>query len=286
MKRKAKQIVWDSIINIFLFILLLIVLLPFLNIIAKSFSPLQPIISNQVLFWPVDFTLTNYKEIMSDLTFLHSFGVSVFITLLGTLINMVFTVSLAYPLTRAEFMYKKQITIGIMFTFIFSVPLIPIFLWVRALGMYNTLWALMIPSAIIPFYFFILVSFFRQFIPQEIVDSARIDGSGELNTLIRIILPITKPALATIALFYAIDHWNAYFGAIIYIKDNNIMPLQVKLIRRVIETEMGIESVTQELSPEGLKMASIIVSMLPILCFYPYLQKYFVKGLTVGSIKG
>ncbi|WP_077620846.1 carbohydrate ABC transporter permease [Bacillus sinesaloumensis] len=273
---------------LFITLLSLSMLLPFLHIIAKSFSSVEAITNGKVLFWPVEFTLNNFQYVMQDNSIWRAFGISVLITVGGTLLNLIATATLAYPTSRPEFKGKKLILLMVLFTMIFSVPLIPSFLVIKNLQMIDTLWALVIPGLISAFNFFIMRSFFMN-IPSTLIDAARVDGLGELGILFKIILPLSKPALATLGIFYGVGHWNSYQTAIYFINDPTLYPLQVKLRNMIISDEMvDTEATLTSMalsSPEGIQMATIIFATLPILLVYPFLQKYFVKGSMLGSVK-
>jgi putative aldouronate transport system permease protein len=270
--------------------LALTMFLPYLNILAQSFSSSKAITNGVVGLWPVDFTWTNYKYVFQDPTIWRAFMVSVYVTVLGTAINLAMTSSLAYPLSRQEYVGRRYLLLMVLFTMIFSAPLIPVFILIKSIGLMNSLWALMIPSAISAFNFFIMRSFFMN-IPTELIDSARIDGCGELGILWKIVVPLSKPAMATMGIYYAVYHWNSYTSALYYLNDRNLYPLQIKL-RQMIDTDTvnmdpnsAMFSEMLNVSPEGIKMATVFVATIPILMVYPFLQKYFVKGMMIGSIK-
>jgi putative aldouronate transport system permease protein len=276
--------------NVFLTLLSLMMFIPLVNIFAKSFSDSSAIENGRVGLWPVDFTWTNYHFVFMDHAIWRAFGVTVYITVLGTLINLIMTSLLAYPLSRQEFVGRKYVLVMVLFTMIFSAPLIPNFLLIRELGLLDSLWVLMIPGAVSAFNFFIMRSFFLQ-IPSELIDSSRIDGCSELRILWSMILPLSKPALATLGIFYGVGHWNTYQAAIYYISDKRLQPLQVKLRELIISDNMNNSSGAHLFdtallaSPEGIKMATIVVATIPIIMVYPFLQRYFIKGMLLGSIK-
>lgn len=273
-----------------LIILSLIMILPFFHVLAQSFSSSNAIDRGEVLFLPVDLTFDNYQYVFQDMTIWRAFGVTVFITVFGTLFNLIATASLAYPLSRKEFKGRKIFLFMVLFTMIFSAPLIPTYLLIQKLGMLDTLWALIVPTAISAFNFFVMRSFFMQ-IPNELIDSSRMDGCGEMRILFQIVLPLSKPALATLGIFYAVFHWNTYFNALMYIDNRKLYPLQVKL-REMIVDETLVADPTSDVfasmlssSPDGIKMATIIVATIPILLVYPFLQRFFIKGFLLGGIK-
>ncbi|MEC0228659.1 ABC transporter permease [Paenibacillus ferrarius] len=278
--------------NIFNIILLaalgLSMILPLIHIIAQSLSNNVAINAGKVALWPVGFTLGSYKLILQDPTIWIGFRNSVIITVFGTLINLFMTTTLAYPLSRQEYLFRKSILIMVLFTLIFSAPLIPNYLLVKQLGLLNTLWALMLPMAISAFNLFVMRSFFLN-LPSELLDSARIDGCGEFRILWNIVLPLSKPAMATMGIMYAVGHWNRYAEAVFYIDHRNWIPLQVRLREIVFTDQFGQSDVSSELmlvlSPEGIKMAVIVVATIPILLVYPFLQRHFIQGMMVGSVK-
>lgn len=278
--------------NMFNIILLaaigLSMVLPLIHIIAQSLSNNVAINAGEVSFWPVGFTLGSYKLILQDPTIWLGFRNSAILTVFGTLINLFMTTTLAYPLSRPEYLFRKTILIMVLFTLIFSAPLIPNYLLVKQLGLLDTLWALMLPMAISAFNLFVMRSFFMN-LPVELLDSARMDGCGEFRILWNIVLPLSKPAMATMGIMYAVGHWNRYAEAVFYIDSRNWIPLQVRLREIVFTDQFGQSDVSSELmlflSPEGIKMAVIVVATVPILLVYPFLQKHFIQGMMVGSVK-
>ncbi|HZG77953.1 MAG TPA: carbohydrate ABC transporter permease [Paenibacillus sp.] len=279
-----------SIINYtFLTFATLSMFLPLLNVIAQSFSSPFAIDRGDVLFWPVEFTTIYYQYVFQDASIWRAFGISAFVTVAGTFINLAATSSLAYPLSRDEFVGRKQLLLMIVFTMIFTAPLIPEFILIRELKLSNTLWALMIPTAISAFNLIVMRSFFMQ-IPKELIDSGRIDGAGELRMAWSIVLPLSKPVMATVGIFYSVMNWNTYKNALYYINDRALYPLQIKLREMlitddIVDTGNDLFSNLATASPQGVQMTVIIVATVPIVMIYPFLQRYFVKGMMVGSIK-
>ncbi len=273
---------------LFLTGLSLSMLLPFLNVIAQSFSGAVAIDRGDVLFWPVDFTLNYYQYVFDDASIWRAFGITVYITAVGTLINLAATSSLAYPLSRTEYVGRKYVLLFVLLTMIFTAPLIPQFILMRELDLVNTLWALMLPTAISAFNLIVLRSFFMQ-IPTELIDSARIDGCGELRILWSLMLPLSKPALATIGIFYSVTNWNKYMDALYYLNDRKLYPLQVKLRELLINDDLvdtgNLPFDVSSQSVQGVQMAVILVATVPIIMLYPFLQRYFIKGMMIGSIK-
>ncbi|WP_127585616.1 carbohydrate ABC transporter permease [Paenibacillus koleovorans] len=267
----------------------LIAIIPLVNVLAQSFSGANAIVLNQVFLWPVDFTWTNYNYVLHNDTIWRAFGITVLLATAGTLFNLTATSTLAYPLSRPEYKGARLVLLLVLFTMIFQAPLIPNYLWLKQLGLLNTLWVLVLPGAISAFNFFVMRSFFQQ-IPAELIDSARMDGCNEARILWNLVLPLSKPVMATMGLFYAVTHWNSYMAAVYYINKRELYPLQVKVQEIIANANiMTSESLAVDISnltPEGIKMAVVLVSALPIIALYPFLQKYFVKGLMIGSIKG
>ncbi|WP_077617243.1 carbohydrate ABC transporter permease [Bacillus sinesaloumensis] len=288
MRRKStSEKVFGTLIVIFLVIYGALALFPLLHVFAQSLSSASAIGSGKVFLWPVETTFENYQEILKNPSIWQALRVSIFITVVGTIINLVMTASLAYPLSRDEYKGKRFILLLILFVWIFNAPLIPNYLLLKELGMVNTLWALMIPNAITTFNLLVMRSFFLA-IPKELIESARMDGAGELRTLWSIILPLSKPVMATMCLLYAVMHWNTYTAAIYYIQDASLMPIQVKLAQYVKESADALlpnDEIVSMTSEEGIKMAVVVIAAIPIIILYPFLQKHFVKGMTLGAVK-
>lgn len=275
---------------IFLTCLALAMFLPFLNVLAQSFSSSQAIVAGKVLFVPVDFTWINYQYVFSDAAIWRSFGVTVYITVVGTLINLIATASLAYPVSRQEYIGRQYVVFMVLITIVFTAPLIPNFILMKNLHLTNTLWALLIPGAISSFNFFVMRAFFMQ-IPSEIIDSGRMDGCSELRMIWSIVLPLSKPVMASLGIFYAVNHWNTYMSALYYVNKPALWPLQVKLRQLIAADDIAIDPSASQFSslahmdPEGIKMATIIIATVPIVLIYPFLQRHFVKGMMIGSVK-
>jgi len=285
----------DYVINFFIYLALafagFITLYPFLYVFSMSISGVQEVIQGNVVLFPKGFSIESYKLILRNQQFWTSYYNTIWYTVVGTTINVTMTILGAYPLSKKWLLHRNSIMFFISFTMFFGGGLIPGYLLVNALGMYNSRWALVIPGAVSAWYIIITRTFF-QTIPDSLEESAVIDGASELRVLVSIFLPLSKPIIAVLALFHAVGHWNSFFGAMIYLKDASKQPLQIYM-RRVLfdaaaEVQRNIAGSVQERSALSiqLKYSSIIVSILPIICFYPFLQKYFVKGVMIGSIKG
>ncbi|SFL77224.1 putative aldouronate transport system permease protein [Paenibacillus sp. 1_12] len=266
----------------------IVMLLPFINILAGSFSGGTAILQGRVTVFPVDFTLANYGAVLNNAAMWKSFGVTVYITVLGTLLNLLFTSLMAYGLAKKELKGRSFFILIVLFAMIFPAPLIPSYLIIKYMGMLNTLWALIIPGLIGAFNLIIMISFF-QTIPDGLTDAAKIDGCSDYRTYWSIVLPLSLPSLTTIGLFYAVGHWNGYFSAMMYLRDPGLYPMQVKLRQLIVDSDAAnvMQSVQMMMqSVEGIKMATIIVATVPVLLIYPMIQKHFIKGAMLGSVKG
>ena len=275
---------------LFMLLICFITLYPFLYVLATSMSSNIAVMQNKVTFYPVELNFTAYKKILKDPYLVSSYYNTIKYTLIGTFINLLFTSTMAYPLSRKKLVFKGFFNTMIVITMFFGGGLIPTFLLVNSLGMYDTIWAIVIPGAISTYYLIIMRTFFQS-IPAELEESAKIDGASEVRVYFKIIIPLSKAALAAIGLFYAVGHWNSFFSALIYLKSKAKMPLQILLRNMLISSEMAqqnkIASRDEEVVvAETIKSAAIIVTVIPIICVYPFLQKYFVKGVMIGSIKG
>ncbi|OAS21329.1 carbohydrate ABC transporter permease [Paenibacillus oryzisoli] len=275
---------------LFLAIVALVMILPVMYIVAGSFASDLEIGSRSFFLIPKDITWDAYKFVFKDNTLPRSLGVSVFITVGGTLVNLFFTFTMAYALSRRHMIGRNVFMNLIIFTMVFSGGIIPTYLVVKSLGLLNTYWAVMLPVAINAFNLIVIKSFFQE-IPNELIESARIDGCNDIGVLWRIVLPLSKPVIATFALFYAVAHWNDFFHALIYLSDAKKWPMQV-LLRQIVlmatgSLEMGTYDPTYVKPPDqSIKMAIIVVGTLPILIVYPFIQKYFAKGVLIGAVKG
>ncbi|MCU6796298.1 carbohydrate ABC transporter permease [Paenibacillus sp. WQ 127069] len=288
--RSVGSRLFDTVNYSLLFVFAMLTVLPFLYMILGSFASPEEFAKQGLVLIPSQFSLSAYAYIFSADTIMRSLLNTVIITLAGTAINIVFTALMAYPLSRRELQGRRTIMLMVIFSMLFSGGMIPTFLIVKALGMTNTLWSLLIPGAISAFNLIILKNFFQQ-MPEGIEESAKIDGCNDLGILVRIVLPLSMPAIATFSLFYSVGHWNSFFSAILYINDTTKWPVQVILRQVVIMAEGGIGDSSQmneafAIPPQSIKMAVIVVSTLPILIVYPFLQKHFAKGVLLGSVKG
>ncbi|WP_407945786.1 carbohydrate ABC transporter permease [Paenibacillus puerhi] len=279
-----------AIIYVILVVASILALIPFVYVIAGSFATNDELLRRGFILFPTQFSLDAYKYIFSSGSVLRSLLVTVYITVMGTLINIVFTSLMAYPLAHKNLFARRKLMLAIIFTMLFGGGMIPNFLIVKSLGMLDTYWSLLIPGAISTFNLIVLKNFFQN-IPESLAESAKIDGANEFRILFSIVLPLSLPALATFSLFYAVGHWNTFFTAVMYINDSTKWPIQV-LMRQIVILSQGGAGDSSEIDPnvvipqQAVKMAVIVVATLPILCVYPFLQKHFAKGVMLGSVKG
>jgi putative aldouronate transport system permease protein len=266
-------------------------LFPLYYVIVMSITPITEVLRNGgFVVVPEKITWEAYKYIFSSERVPQALKITIIITVCGTFMNVLVTMLLAYPLSKKYLPGRNIVLMGIVFTMLFSGGLIPLYLVVRATHMLNTLWALMIPGLVSAFNMLIMKTYFEN-LPPEIEEAAKVDGCSDMQTLLKIVLPLSMPIIATLGLFYGVGHWNAYFQGVMYLTNKALMPIQVVLRNMIVSPsvsqELGVTSQElQQLPPETVKMATVVVAIIPILAIYPFLQKYFVKGMLIGSIKG
>ena len=275
-----------------LLVITIAILLPLIFIVSASFSSAEAVIAGKVTLWPVDFSLLGYETIFEHKKVWDGFGNSLFYTVFGTLFNVVMTIIAAYPLSRQDLVGRRVITIAFIFTMLFSGGLIPTYMVVRDLGLLNTRWAMILPTGIGVFNLLITITFFRTTIPPELIEAARIDGANDFRTFGSVVLPLARPIIAVLVLFYAVNHWNSYFQALIYLKDQELFPLQIVLREILIENSIDAsmlidveDLIVREGLRELLKYSLIVVASVPVLIIYPFVQRHFVKGMMIGSVK-
>ncbi|WP_127596291.1 carbohydrate ABC transporter permease [Paenibacillus lautus] len=282
--------IFDVVNYTLLLIIGLVTILPFLHVIAGSFTTVTELAQKQFVLFPTVWSLDAYKYVFSTNTVFRSLGVSVGVTFLGTLFSMLLTCLMAYGLSRRDLDGRNFIMFMVLFTMLFSGGMIPTFLVVKEMGLIDTYAALIVPTAINAFNLIIMRNFFQN-LPEGLEESAKIDGAGDWGILFRIVIPLSMPAIATISLFYAVTYWNTYMSAILYLNDAAKWPVQV-ILRQIVILASGLAADTSGMDefvrpPEQtVKMAVIVIATLPILCVYPFLQKHFAKGALLGSIKG
>jgi putative aldouronate transport system permease protein len=272
-----------------LFVLCSIVMIPLLHVAASSLSSKNALIHSQVKLWPVEFNLDSYAVVFQNELFWRSFFISVTIVVLGTLLNMLLTLLTGYPLSKAWLRGRKLIMLYIVFTMIFQAPVIPTYLVVKSLGLINTIGALIIPLALSAFNLLLCITFFRS-LPEELFEAAKVDGMSEFGIVWKIAVPLSMPINVTLLLFYAVGHWNNYFTAMLYITKLELRPLQVYLYSLVSQANINdalasANEISMNVMPQSIQMATIVVATLPILFIYPFVQKHFIKGATLGSVK-
>lgn len=265
-----------------------IVIAPVLNVVSVSFSSKEAILKGLVKIFPVEFSLEAYRKVFQDSSFIYSFGYTIVLTAGHTFLAMVLTILCAYPLSRSKLKGRNIIMGFILFTMYFSPGIIPHYLNVKNLGLMNTVWALVIPRALSAYNMIILRTFFQS-IDNSLYEAAYLDGCSEIKTLIKIVLPLTTPSLATLSLFYAVGRWNGVEDVLFYINKPELFTVQLKLKQMMDSIYIPNESTNmsvQNLTPENIKAASIVISMVPMMLAYPFVQKYFTKGIMLGSVKG
>lgn len=292
LKKFGKAPLGDKIFIILIYILLaaimLVVFLPLVYIVSASFSDPQAVISNEVWFLPVRPTLRGYQAVFKNRNILTGFANSFYYMIVGTLVNIVMTVMCAYPLSRKEFTARNKVAMIFVFTMYFSGGLIPSYLLINNwLHLSNTIFALILPGAMSAYTVIIMRNFFES-IPDSLEESAKLDGANDVTILFRIMVPLSKASIATIALWSIVYHWNEWFNCMLYMKDEDKYVLQYVLRKILLDGQtQDINMATNVVvNTETMKMATLVVSILPIIMLYPFLQKYFAKGVMVGSVKG
>jgi len=274
---------------VFLLLTGLLCLIPFVHVLAQSFSSAASIAAKEVTFWPVEFTTASYQLIFQESKLLTAMSVSVERVILGVAVNMLLTVLLAYPLAKDDRQFRGRTVYAwmLVFAMIFSGGLIPLYLTVNNVGIMDTIWALILPGAVPIYNVVLMLNFFRS-LPKEIAESAYIDGAGAWGTLFRIYVPLSMPAIATLTLFSIVSHWNSWFDGIIFMNNPVHYPLSTYLQTVIIPIDITAINSVEDLelvSDRSLKDAQIIVGALPILMIYPFLQRFFVKGIILGAVK-
>ncbi|MDF2964389.1 MAG: transporter permease [Paenibacillus sp.] len=266
--------------------LAIITLYPFWDSLIVSLIPMEEFLATNIHLWPRSIQWDAYAYLLQMRLLWISYGNAVFVTIVGTLINVVITALTAYALSKTYLRGRGMIMILVIFTMMFSGGLIPLYILIKNLGMLNSLWSLIIPSALNSFNMIILMNFFMT-VPDSLEESAKIDGANDISILFRIVIPLSMPAIATITLFYAVTKWNEYFNAVLFISEPNNWPLQVFLRAMLFENEAAAQSGGDSpfLLGQPIKMATVMISTIPVLLIYPFFQKHFVKGVTLGGVK-
>lgn len=291
-RESAADRVFIGFIYLFLTLVLIIVLFPLINIVSSSFSSPSAVTSGKVWLFPIDFTLVGYQAVFQNADIWIGFRNSVFYTIFGTLLNVTFTVLIAYPLSRKTFYGRNAMMLLLVFTMFFDGGLIPNYMLVKSLHLLDTQLAMILPGAFAVFQVIIARTFFQS-LPGELAEASEIDGCSDIKFFLKIVLPLSKPILAVLFLMYAVGHWNSYFNALIYLSDSDKFPLQIFLRNILIlnseNTDM-YSNINATLVQQGLKdllqYSLIVVASAPVLIIYPFVQKHFVKGVMIGSLKG
>jgi len=281
---------FEAVIIAILAIVCLLAAYPVILVASSSFSDPNAVITNKVLLWPVNPTQKAYNMVFGHPEIWRCYGNTIMYTLLGTAINVFLTAAGAYPLSRSDFCGRNFFMAIFIFTMFFSGGMIPSYLLVKNLGLLNSIWALLIPGAVSTWNLIIMRTFFQNTIPAELQEAAFVDGSNDLGVFFKIVLPLSTPIIAVMVLFYGVGHWNSWFSALLYLSDRSKYPLQIILREILIQSstqDMSGGAISdQEMIGETIKYATMVVATLPILCLYPFLQRYFVKGVMIGAIKG
>lgn len=287
MRKSAGERTFEIVNLLIMLFVLLATLYPFWYVIVSSVSTMGHLIKNGFVLWPDGLHWEAYRQVFSNSLVPTAYRNTIIVTLGGTAISMVLTIMGAYVLSLKKLPGRTAITMFFVFTMLFGGGLVPTYLVVSGLGLIDTLWALILPGCISTYNMVLMRNFFQS-VPDALYEAAEIDGENMVGYLVRILLPLSVASIATITLFYAVGYWNAYFGSLIYIRDRSLWPMQT-VLRQVLMSSMESEFYTdakRSVATETLKNAMIVVSVVPILVVYPFIQKYFVKGVMVGSLKG
>jgi len=283
-----------SVVNyLFLLLILAIVLYPMVFVLSASVTEPEILLKGELRLLPKGFTLDSYRRVLNNQDIMRGYLNTIKYTVIGTTVNVLMTILAAYPLSRRDFVGRNVITALMVFTMFFSGGMIPTFLVVKGVGLYNTMWALILPSAVSVWNITIMRTYLQTSIPHEIQEAAMIDGCSNMDILVRIVLPLSVPIILVTIMFYAIGHWNSYFSALMYLTDRAKYPLQVVIREILLQSNLGDMAtyvdegvIRQMMLAEGIKYAVIVVANLPVFLIYPFIQKYFTKGIMLGGLKG
>jgi putative aldouronate transport system permease protein len=292
MRKLGSDKLFDALNYFVLTAVLLVVLYPLYFVLIASFSEPLQVSAGNIKLWPKQITLDGYTTVLKESSFLQGFRNSLFYAVLGTAINLAVTLPAAYSLSRPDLKGRHIFTFLFVFTMFFSGGLIPLYLIVKGLGLLNTVWALVLPGALSVWNMIIARTFFQMTISTELLEAAKIDGASNTRFFLTIVLPLSKALIAVMVLFYGVGHWNSYFSALIYIRDRELFPLQLVLRDLLVLNTLELNVRDRELLEqrqrlaESMKYSAIVIASVPVLILYPFLQKYFVKGIMIGSLKG
>ena len=278
--------VFDTIIIIIVSVIAILFLFPLLNVLASSFSSADAIVAGKVGIFPQQFTLNGYKQILQNQSIWKGFWNSIKYTFIGTIIQVTCQMLCAYPLSRKDFNGRKFLNLFLVLTMFISGGMIPTYLLITQLHLYNTMWAIILPGCISVFNIIVIRTYMESSIPKELQEAAMIDGCGDVRIFTRIVLPLCRPIIAVMILYAVVGYWNSYFNALMYVQNINLMPLQNVLNSILVSNESSLGSGADVNLSEQLKYVTIVVSSLPLLVIYPFFQKYFEKGVTIGGVKG
>lgn len=285
-KKSLGSKIFDTVNVILLIFLALITFYPFWDCLVVSASSLKGYLSTNIHLWPAEWSFEGYAFMLKNKDLWISYANSIFVTVVGTLVNMLLTIMAAYVLSKKNLRGQRVLMFLAVFTMMFSGGIIPTYIVVRDLHLMNSLWAMILPTAINTYNLIILRNFFSQ-LPVELEEAAMLDGCTDIGVLFRVVLPISKPAITTVTLFYAVDHWNDFFSGVMYINSRTKWPLQLFLRSMLFETDAAYSSgESLFLLGQPMKMAAVMMAIIPIMCAYPFFQKYFTKGIMVGAVKG
>ncbi len=285
--------IFNAVNYTFLGLCFLAVVYPLVFILSSSFSNPEAVMAGRVWLWPVRPSIEGYKLAFQSREIWMGYANSLFYTAAGTGLNVILTVLLAYPLSRKDLVGRNVLMFLVSFTMLFSGGIIPTFLLVRSIGILNTRWAMILPNAIAAWNVIITRTYFQASIPSELLEASQIDGSSNTRFVYSVVIPLSGPIVAVIALFYAVMHWNAFFNALIYLRDSRMYPLQIILRAILLENQIDYQIVTnlereeaRQMMAELLKYSLIVVATLPMMLVYPFVQRYFVRGVLIGALKG
>ncbi|MCY9659840.1 carbohydrate ABC transporter permease [Paenibacillus chondroitinus] len=283
-KQSAASVLFDTLNYAVMILLMLVMIYPLVYVFSASISDNALVSSGDVLLLPKKVTLVAYKQLAANSDLWISYWNTIRYTVVHVILTLITTAAMAYPLAKKWLPGRKLILMMAAFTLLFSGGMIPTFLVVQKLGMLNSIWAIVLPSMISTWYLFIMRTFFEA-LPEELEDAATIDGCSSLQVLLRVVMPLSMPVMATIGLFTAVNQWNAFFDALIYLNDRSMYPLQI-MLRNILVAGTTIQGEGDMSLLQTMKYAIIMMATLPILCVYPFIQKYFVQGTMIGGIKG
>jgi len=277
---------FDSFVYLILIICGLAAILPILYVISVSITPFGEVLRNGgFILFPREITFTAYRTLLTESNIPQAFKITIWITVVGTAVNLILTSLMAYPLSRRNLPARNFFLLMIVFTLLFSGGIIPTYLVVKSVGLLDSIWAMILPNAVWSFNVLIMKSFFEG-LPEELFESARMDGAKEFRILIQIVTPLSIPVLLTVGLFYLVGHWNEFFQAIFYVTDRTLFPLQVIVRELLMQSQQPLENAENMMPTQTMQMAAVMIASVPVIVIYPFLQKHFTKGMLLGSIKG